>query len=315
MLISSRKVKTRHFLLSVALFLCTSSALAQVTATATRTIFLPRGTGTFSSPMNVAYHPSFDQYYASTGGSPSFQASVYDNTGAIVNNIATINIDVRAWNYNPNTGLMEVVTYNANAGGTGFGLIQAQLDGSGFYTGGTTELLAVMPGNINTQTMPAYDSGNNVFYSRSSGNTVNVVSRTNGSLLNTFNLDTASASSGTLNSNALGFSEPDGWLIVIDTTNNTAVVFDTSGNYVGTSALDISTEATFGAGFANGQLFAWDDSRSGWQGYNIGGSGPGIAVLEPATPVPTLSAYGIVLTALGLLLVATRRLRSSARKK
>jgi hypothetical protein len=35
----------------------------------------------------------------------------------------------------------------------------------------------------------------------------------------------------------------------------------------------------------------------------------------PPKPVPTMSAYGLVLTMLGLLLVATRRLRASARRK
>jgi len=35
----------------------------------------------------------------------------------------------------------------------------------------------------------------------------------------------------------------------------------------------------------------------------------------PTTPVPTLSAYGLILTMLGFLIVASRRLRESAKRK
>jgi len=36
---------------------------------------------------------------------------------------------------------------------------------------------------------------------------------------------------------------------------------------------------------------------------------------EPAKPIPTMSAYGLALTMLGLLLVASRRLRSSVKRR
>lgn len=294
-------------LLAVGLAIFAAAAAAQIPANAARTIFLPQGPGSFSSPMNVAYHPGFGQYYASSGGSPSYQASIYNSSGTIVNSIEPINIDVRSWNYNPNTGQIEVVSFDAVSGGGGRGLIEAQLDGSGFYTGGTAQLLASMPGNASSQTMPAYDSGNNVFYSRDSGNTVNVVSRADGSLVSSINLDTATAGSGTLNSYAIGFSEPDGWLIVLDTTNNTAVIFDLAGAYVGTTALDITVRSSYGMGFANGQLFAWDASTNGWQGYDIGATPGGGPVTPPtpagATPIPTTPLWSLVLLAglLGLL--------------
>ncbi|MPV85657.1 hypothetical protein [Ostreibacterium oceani] len=279
-------------------------AQAQIPTNANRTIFLPQGPGSFGTPMNVTYHPGFDQYYASSGGFPSAQASVYDENGNIVNSIAPINIDVRSWNFNANSGLLEVVTFNAVSGGTGRGLIESQLDGSGFYTGGTSTLLPNMPGNDGQQTMPAYDSGNNVFYSRNTGNTVNVVSRVDGSLSNTITLDTAAAGIGTLSSYSLGFSEPDGWLIVLDSSNNTAVIFDLSGAYVGTSILDISVPFSYGMGFTNGQLFVWDASRNGWQGYGVG-------VSEVAS-IPTMPWLGLVFLASLLGFVGfNRRIKKS----
>jgi hypothetical protein len=131
-----------------------------------------------------------------------------------------------------------------------------------------------MPGNLGNQTMPAYDPVNNVFYSRSSDNTVNIVSRTDGSLLGTITLDTATAGAGPLISFAIGYSPEDEWLIVVDYSNDDAVVFDLNGDWVGTSALDIDAQSTYRFGLTNGQLFIYDDAQNGWQGFDIGATPP-----------------------------------------
>lgn len=46
----------------------------------------------------------------------------------------------------------------------------------------------------------------------------------------------------------------------------------------------------------------------------LASTGP-VGVVPAATPVPTLSAYGLVLTMLGLLVVTGRRLRTSAKRR
>ncbi len=66
---------------------------------------------------------------------------------------------------------------------------------------------------------------------------------------------------------------------------------------------------TAGLTFANNKLYYYDwnnGSGSTLSAYSISGS---ICGGMSATPVPTISAYGLALIALGLLLVASRRLR------
>lgn len=290
---------SRLVLLSLAL--AGTIATAAPSPVATRTILLPGP----AAESSVAYHPGFDQYYASDIGNPNLPAYVFDNTGALIQTQDPINIDVRAWNYNPSTDMLEVVTYNAVGGGSGYGLIEAQIDGSGFLTGGTSTILATMPGNDGTQTMPAYDPINDRFFSREDSGNVNIVNRADGSLIGTITLDLATAGAGAITYAAIGYDPSEEWLIVTDATNDTAVIFDTAGNYVGTSALDVNVDSNYRMGYTNHQLFVFDSAQGGYQGYDIG------AGIAPETvPVPANAAWAeslLVFTMLGAVLFYLRR--------
>jgi hypothetical protein len=238
---------------------------------ATRTIFLDAGMHSFSVPSPVAYHPGFDHYYASDTGSTAVPGFVFPGTGgAPLQTQTPLNIDPRAWNFNANTGQLEIVTFNAVAGGAGQGLIKPGVDSSGMLTGGTSSLLASMPGNTDSQTAPAYDAGKDVFYSRGSTNVVNVVRRSDGSLAGTIVLNFTAAGIAGAYSDGIVFVPDVSWLVVLDSGSNRAIAFDLLGNFVGASTLDITVTA--GArrpGYANGQLFVFDGARNGWQGYHI----------------------------------------------
>lgn len=280
-------------------------AVAQIPANAARTVLLSIPGGAHRS--SVAYHPGFDQYYSAGIGAPERPGYVHNSSGALIHTEDPVNIDVRSINFNPNTGLMEVVTFDALAGGfaggANRGLIEAQLDGSGLYTGGATTLLAAMPGNFNQQTMPAYDSVRDRFYSRGSSNIVNIVARSDGNLLGTITLDFATAGVTSATSNMLGFAPSQDWLIVTDSADDTAAIFDLNGDHIGTSALDVGVPASFEVGFTNGQLFV--RTADGYQGFDIGAVAP--AMPAPAA-IPTIGTYGLIFTALGLFLLAVRRL-------
>ncbi len=101
-----------------------------------------------------------------------------------------------------------------------------------------------------------------------------------------------------------------------------------SGNING-STLD------FGVGVGGGGSVAFDGTVTGgnlsgtWSGFNAAGTWSASPVAAPtptpptptptptpggSTPVPTMSTYALVLTTLGLLLLAARRLRQSAKR-
>ena len=78
-----------------------AAALAQFAGTANPTIFLPFSND--STPMNVAHHPGFDQYYGSGGGFPGVLGNVWDAAGNPLQQNQAVNLDVIE-----ETGLSEV---------------------------------------------------------------------------------------------------------------------------------------------------------------------------------------------------------------
>jgi len=261
------------FLLALAFAIApgTSSAQLSPLATPVRTIFLDAGSHSFSVPSTVTYNPTFDQYYASYTGFTGVPAFVFGATGGSpVQTRMPLNIDPRAWNFNPNAGLLEVVTFSAVTGGAGQGLIEARVDATGMLTGATSTLLPSMPGNDGSQTAPAYDAVRDLFYSRSSSSTVNVVRRSDGSLAGTIVLDFTTAGISTVLDDGIVFVPEPRWLGVLDDASDSVAFFDLLGKFVGTTALDIMIDSTARRpGYTNGQLFVFDGARNGWQGYRV----------------------------------------------
>lgn len=255
------------------------------------TIFLEAPAPNWGAPMNVAYHAGFNQYYSGGGGFPENSGYVYDSGGNLIQN-GTLVVDLRALNYNSNTGNLEAVTFAAQGGGGNNGLHTIGLDGGGQYDGTSNIELGAMPGLFGNQTVPSYDPANDVFYSSESGNSaINVVSRATGNLNSSFNVD---LSGGRANgTNTIGYDPDEGWIIVADAAADQVHVFDTSGTFIGTSNIPQDIGAAWGFGYTNGQVFVFDGARGGWQGYDIG-----------AVPAPA----SLALLGLGGL-VATRRRR------
>ncbi len=250
--------------------LLAGAAVAQPLDNGDPTIFLPRDGGNGTTPMEVGYHPGFDRYYASNGGNPNFSVWTYDASGELVSGPTAAGADVRSINYNSNTGDIEVVQFSNNE------LRIASLDGSGNWVDASPSAGVIIE-KPDSQSMPAYDAANDQFYAypSSGSNTVSIISREFGGITGTITLDLAAAGIGAnnLNSWSCGYLEDQGWLIVFDAVNDDAVVFDLSGNYLGTSSLATNIEPSFRNGSANGQVFVFDSSRNGWQGYSLGGGG------------------------------------------
>ncbi len=251
--------------------------------TAERTIFLAPsrvpGAG-----LNVTWHPVFRQYYAAGPGCcDPFAGAIYvfSETGAELQANTAIPHDLRSINYNQNTGKLEVVTFTARDGGVGNGLQQglfdAALDAAGLTTGTTAELLPSLPGLLGRQTMPVYDALRDEFYSFSNTNLLRRVSRADGSLLGTITLDTDAAGTPAPLTTwfGIGFDAANDYLLVSGYETEKVYRFRLDGSFVDAWNVDIDVQQFYGGtSFVNGQLFVYDNARSGWQGYLLDASCP-----------------------------------------
>lgn len=263
-------------LVGIGMFACSDTANAAV---AQRTILLqasqPVGAG-----LNVTWDPNAQRYYAAGTGSgePMFSpVFTYTSTGTVVDTFpAYVEHDLRSINYNSNTSKLELMTFTARDGGVGSvggrdqGLFEAARDASGLPTGSTSVLLGSLPGNRGRQTMPVYDASRNEFYSFSNTNVFNRVSRADGSFLGNIALDTAPIGDPGFTWFASGFDQENDLLVVTSPSPvNKAFTFRLDGTHVGTWDLDIDVGGFYGTGFANGQLFVYDNTQQGWQGFTI----------------------------------------------
>ncbi|MCB1746724.1 MAG: PEP-CTERM sorting domain-containing protein [Gammaproteobacteria bacterium] len=297
--------KFTFLLIALGLALTSAANAVPILANGQATINLVEGGNiNGSTPMGVAYHSGFNQYYASRGGSSSYSGYVWNASGTLLQNQTPLGVDARGWNYNPNTNQMELVSYNATGGGASFGLFNMHLDGSGLLTGANTQILGAMPGLNGNQTMPAYDATRDQFYSRNTNGTVNIVERNDGSLFGSIALDLASAGNPGLQGQFIGYDPLFDVLVTLDVTNTRALVHDLSGAFLGASQLSgfNPTQANFNAGYANGQIFVYDSQISGWRGFDI--FGDAVAAPEPGT----LALMGLLLPAFA----GRRRARSIA---
>lgn len=264
--------------------LAVSIASAQPLEDAKRTVFLQAAGTNWGQPMNVAWNPVNEVYYGGGGGFTPNDATVWDANGVELQFGDTV-IDLRSWYWNSNINGLEAVSYDAQNGGRAQDAIwELEIDGDGLLTGGSTELLPNAPGLFDSQTMPAYSSSENVWYSSTNGGSnVNVVDRADGSLIRSFGLD---MSGRTNSSYGIGYDEDEGWVLIIDAVSDQVHAFDTDGNFIGSSNLDFDYTNLYGFGYANKQVFAWDAGRAGWQGYDIGAGGGGNIRLSLAGDCP-----------------------------
>lgn len=298
-------------LLACACLFAGLNAWAAPVSPAVRTILLDPDED-MSSASSIAYHPGFGRYYGSnTGGTSQPAWSFGAGGGAFIQETAPLNIDARGWFYNPNTGQLEVSSYNACCDADPErGLIAPGVDGSGNLTGGTTNILAPpLAGIADDQSAPAYNPVADVIYSRGSTDTVNVADRADGSLVTTIVLDVPAAGASSVPSDGVVFVPEENWLGVLDQDNDDVLVFDLAGDFVARIELDIDvTDASRRPGYANGQLFVYDEIRDVWQGYRISD----LVAAEESVPVPTWSTWATWLSIMMLGLLGAMSLRQRA---
>ncbi|MEO0529545.1 MAG: hypothetical protein AAF266_03105 [Planctomycetota bacterium] len=289
---ASSRVASMAFFSVITVIFCQDACGVQVYPSARPTIDLS-GSGNGVNLGSIAYHPGFGLYYGSHIGSRDYSAHVWNAQGTEVQTISRLGIDVRSLNFNPGTGDVEVISFDAlNSGG----LYTLGLDEAGRMTGTNPLVRGPLSGLNGRQTMPAYNAASDVFYSRGLGETVHIVNRRDGQLAGTIQLDLNAAGGGSLQSQTVGFDPVHGALITVDTANERALVHDLNGTFLGASALPtgLPLELSYNMGYANGQLFVTTAERSfTYRGFQI------------LVPEPT--AAGIVAIATMTLLSRCRR--------
>jgi PEP-CTERM motif len=246
---------------------------------------------------NVAYNPTFQQYYGGylgvTNGDSQF---AWNSTGALLQSTRDVNVffDSRSYYFNPNTGNLESVTYDAKDGSAFFhlGLVTVGLDNAGLVKLDYPFILTSMPGLPDTQSSPAFDPARNRFYAYDGSGKVDVVSRVDGSLSSTIALDLASAGNPKLQG-GIGYDPTNDLLIMMDYGNNKALIFGIDGSYLGASQLPADFPISGYLGYTNGQLFEFDTRGQDWQGFQILQAGS----TAPSVPEPG----GFLLAGLGLI--------------
>lgn len=236
-----------------------------------------------STPMNVAWDPVTGQYYGGRGGSSSYSGRVWSSDGTVVQTLTPLNSDLRSFYYNPNTGNIEEVTFNAVATGTN-GFLTVGRDPSGLLTGAYTSIGVSLTGLPSSQVSPAYDAERNLLYAFESGDTVTVVDRATGLSTGTITLDLTSAGSPGLSLHSMGYDAIDDALISFTTSGgNRALAFSaTTGAYLASISLPglVSPATSWGLGYANDQIFIFDSSIIAYRGYYLANiPEPGAAAL------------------------------------
>ena len=255
------------------------------------TISLQGSVGVFVG--NVAYHPGFDQYYSGELGTNTRPVQVWDSSGNLLQTANPSNSPWCGFHFNPTTNRIEFTTFNATAGnGVSTGLFEMGLDGSGLYNDLNTNILPSVPGIGDSQPNAAYDPLRDRLYTIPGTNIVNVSSHTNGLLITTIALDTATAGVGIneLTEDGIGFDPINDVFVSLHALTGQAMVFGIDGSFLGASTLPGSLPTRFNIGYDNGQLFVRQGTD--YNGFRIFGAA---AVPEPTT----LALMGLGLAGLG----------------
>ena len=270
-----------------------ASLQAQFLTTGIESITLSMSGVAGSTPMNIAWHPDFQQYYGGRGGNSSYGGRVWSASGSIVQTLEPINTDLRSFFHNSNTGNLENITYAANVSSAGYRTVG--LDSSGRFTGAYTDAGVVLSGLPSNQVAPAYDAARNLFYAYDSGGTVKTVNPATGAVIGTITLDLTAAGSTNIPYHVIGYEPTYDALITYTTTGGArALAFNpTTGAFITSVSLPgtVPSPDYWRMGYANHLLFVYDSNIDAFRGYQI------TTIPEPGTVA--LLALGVTLLGIG----------------
>jgi DNA-binding beta-propeller fold protein YncE len=266
-------------------------ASAQVLPEAQIGVRIPLAKKPTTRPMGVAYSPLHQRYFVADGGlgpvpgsmditTSRSEVHVFDASGKYLQS-ALPGLDNRAIYFNPNTQLIETITYNvsSSAGFTpGTGIYSLEINDKGELTENTRDIISFNPAFGDAATMPSYDAKTQRYYAKQErSNRVWVVDPKQREKVSeiVLDLDAAGARYDDISDHFIAYTGIAGEeLAVLDVDHKAVLVFDLNGKLVGKSALPptlklLSQNHYNGVGYSNGMVFVYAE-REGEFGTYLG---------------------------------------------
>lgn len=273
----------------LALLCLTLATQAEILPEAEIGIKIPLAKKPTTRPMGVAYLPANQHYYIADGGlapmGSEFEAPIsksevhtFTGDGKYVQS-AKPGFDNRSLYFNPNSGKLEIITYNISSA-VGFlpntGIFSLDVAETGELLGTSGEISQFNPAFGDAATMPSYDPVSKHYFAKQEhGNLVFVVDTKQREKLQEIKLDFAKAkvAHDDVSDHFVAFTGVAGnELALLDVDHKAVLIFDLNGQYVGKSALPATMKLRSqnhfnGLGYTNGMLFVYHESEGEFGTY------------------------------------------------
>ncbi|BEV07234.1 hypothetical protein [Methylophilus sp. DW102] len=273
----------------LALLCLTLTTQAEILPEAEIGIKIPLAKKPTTRPMGVAYLPANQHYYIADGGlapmGSEFEAPIsksevhtFTGDGKYVQS-AKPGFDNRSLYFNPNSGKLEIITYNISSA-VGFlpntGIFSLEVAETGELLGTSGEISQFNPAFGDAATMPSYDPVSKHYFAKQEhGNLVFVVDTKQREKLQEIKLDFAKAkvAHDDVSDHFVAFTGVAGnELALLDVDHKAVLIFDLNGQYVGKSALPANMKLRSqnhfnGLGYTNGMLFIYHESEGEFGTY------------------------------------------------
>lgn len=241
-----------------------------------------------STPMSVAWHPSYSRYYASAGGNTTSPVTTFNSSGTQISS-TTHNFDNRGLWYNAGNARIEG---SENGGAVGY----YSMDGSGNLSG---DVAGKVTGFSSGQSGCVLNSANGeiLYYSGSTS-----FSRYNSSGSSLGSVSITIPAGVTFNGTHMIYTGFSGQEVgFYDYTNKLVYLYSISGgsySYYYTLPASAPANSSYGFAYTNGRFFL--SSNGTWYGYPTGAQTPANPTSITASANPICNSFSSLLTANGV---------------
>ena len=274
----------KRFLL-ICLILFTAGSLVAQTTISSSDITLVGA----STPMSVAWHPSYSRYYASAGGMATSPVTTFNSSGTEISS-TTHNFDNRGLWYNAGNARIEGSDLGGNVG-------YYPMDGSGNISGDVAGKVTGFPNGASGGVRNSAN-GEILYYS---GSTSFSRYNSSGSFLESVSITLPGEV--TFNGTHMIYTGFSGQEVgFYDYTNKIVYLYSISGGsysyYYNLPASAPANGGYYGFAYANGRFFLSSDGT--WYGYPTGAQVPANPTSITASANPICNSFSSLLTANGV---------------